>query len=122
MRTVRIRNRTTQTGRLIGQNSNRGRFAIVHIHFEPIANSEIEIVWAVESGSVPQECADAALSAVAELFSQGGPYDHLSFVNTRITFLAADHHPLDSSPVDYKSATAIALREALRVEGEYSEN
>ncbi len=94
---------------------------MVKIGFEPIECPDIEIVWAVDPDVVPQECADAALSAVRELFSQGMPYDHLRFVGTRLTFLSAEYHPIDSSPVDYKSATAIAIREALHAEGEYSE-
>ena len=121
MRTVRIKNPTTQIGRMIRQDSSRGRFATVQVQFEPIEGPDIEIVWAIEPEALPQECADAALGTVGELFAPGGPYDHVKFVSTRLTFTSAEYHSTDSSPVDYKSATAIALREALRSEGEYSE-
>jgi len=104
----------------VHQGGNRGRFAILRVMFEPISSPELEIIWGVPSGSLPQECADAATSAIKELFNPADPYEHLAFVYTRITFVEAEYHPTDSSPIDYKSATAIAVRDALRAEGEYS--
>lgn len=102
------------------QDASRGRFAIVQVRFEPISSPDLEIIWGIPAGSIPQECADAAICAVREIFLPTGPYEHLTFVSTRITFVGAEYHLTDSNPIDYKSAAAIAVREAIHAEGEYS--
>lgn len=120
MRTVRIKNQITREGRFVRQDSSRGRFAILQVRFEPISSPDLEVIWGIPVGSIPQECADAAISAVREIFLPTGPYGHLAFVSTRITFIGAEYHPKNSNPIDYKSAAAIAVREAIHAEGEYS--
>jgi elongation factor G len=120
MQTIRIKQPITREGRFIRQTGSRGRFAVLRVRFEPTQSRDPEVVWQVPEGLVPADCADAAISTISELFSPGGAYGDSTLVFTRITFLDGEYHATDSNPVDYKSATAIALREAIRAEGEFS--
>ena len=99
------------------QTGGHGQFAVVHLKVEPLPRGGgFEFHDRVVGGAIPRQYIPAVEKGVVEAMSQGGVVGH-RVVDVSVTCDDGKHHPVDSSEMAFKTAAAMALRDAMREAG-----
>jgi len=101
-------------GKFIRQSGGRGQYGHVYIEVEPLERGDgFEFVDKVKGGAVPKEFISAAEIGIKEA-TEVGVIAGYPVVDIRVTVYDGSYHEVDSSPIAFKMAGSIALREAVR--------
>jgi len=107
-----IRKAVHEHGRLKRQTGGHGQFADVKIDIAPRARGEgFQFVDKIVGGSVPRNFIPAVGEA-AEEATRKGPFGY-PVVDLSVTLVDGGFHSVDSSDMAFKTATQIAMKEAL---------
>jgi elongation factor G len=107
-----IRKAVHEHGRLKRQTGGHGQFADVKIDVAPRARGEgFQFVDKIVGGSVPRNFIPAVGEA-AEEATHKGPFGY-PVVDVSVTLVDGGFHSVDSSDMAFKTATQIAMKEAL---------
>jgi elongation factor G len=92
------------------QTGGHGQYARVAIELEPLPRgSGFEFVNKIVGGSVPKQYIPAVEKGVSEAM-QEGVIAHFPLVDVRVTLYDGKEHPVDSSEMAFKLASAQALK------------
>ena len=110
----RIRREITTEARYIRQSGGHGQYAVIKVHFEPVATEDggMEFVDRIKGGAVPSEYIPAVHRGLGELFESGGGLG-FPFINLRATLLDGKAHEVDSSDLAFHGAGVLAFRQAV---------
>ncbi len=112
-----IARRTEIEIRHIKQTGGHGQFAVIRCRFEPVPGSpEIAFESEVRGGTVPIEYLPSIERGVRDETSRGAGQRY-PIVGMRVVLTDGKHHEVDSSDMAFRTAGAMAVREALRVCG-----
>ncbi|MBM4432851.1 MAG: elongation factor G, partial [Chloroflexi bacterium] len=101
-------------GKFVRQTGGRGQYGHVYIEVEPLERGGgFEFVDKVKGGAVPKEFISAAEIGIKEA-TEVGVVAGYPVVDIRVTVYDGSYHEVDSSPIAFKMAGSIALREAVR--------
>lgn len=101
----------TTEGRFIKQTGGRGHFGVVRLKLEPAKrDSGITIVNKLKEGVIPKQFVPAIEKGIEEQAEVGVCYGY-PIIDIRVTILDGQHHPIDSSDLDFKIAAEMALRD-----------
>jgi elongation factor G len=104
-------------GRHKKQTGGRGQFGDCHIEIEPLAEStEFEFVNAIKGGVIPQGFIPAVQKGCVEAMQQG-VVAGFPVKGVRVRLYDGSYHTVDSSEMAFKTAGAIAMRQALQEAG-----
>ncbi len=107
-----IRKAVHEHGRLKRQTGGHGQFADVKIDVAPRARGEgFQFIDKIVGGSVPRNFIPAVGDA-AEEATRKGPFGY-PVVDVSVTLVDGGFHSVDSSDMAFKTATQIAMKEAL---------
>jgi elongation factor G len=107
-----IRRAVHEHGRLKRQTGGHGQFADVKIDVAPRARGEgFQFVDKIVGGAVPRNFIPAVGEA-AEEATRKGPFGY-PVVDVSVTLVDGGFHSVDSSDMAFKTATQIAMKEAL---------
>ncbi|WP_428491927.1 elongation factor G [Rhodopila sp.] len=107
-----IRKPVQEHGRLKRQTGGHGQFADVKIDVAPRARGEgFQFIDKIVGGSVPRNFI-AAVGDAAEDATSKGPFGY-RVVDVSVTLVDGGFHSVDSSDMAFKTATQIAMKEAL---------
>ena len=107
-----IRKPVHEHGRLKRQTGGHGQFADVKIDVAPRARGEgFQFVDKIVGGSVPRNFIPAVGEAAEDATSKG-PFGY-QVVDVSVTLVDGGFHSVDSSDMAFKTATQIAMKEAL---------
>ncbi|MGB2823432.1 MAG: elongation factor G [Phycisphaerae bacterium] len=110
-----IRSATEAEGRFIRQTGGRGQYGVVTIRVEPFspADGEEPILFLddTKGGAIPREFIPAVEEGVRS-GATSGPLAGYPMLNVKATLLDGKHHPVDSSPLAFQQAGAIAFARA----------
>jgi elongation factor G len=107
-----IRAPVFQHGRLKRQTGGHGQFADVKLQITPRARGEgFHFVDKVVGGAVPRNFIPAVGEAAAEALGKG-PFGY-PVVDVQVTLLDGQFHTVDSSDMAFRTATRLAITEAL---------
>jgi len=110
-----IRSAREAEGRFIRQTGGRGQYGVVTIRVEPYrpADGEDPILFvdATKGGAVPREFIPAVEEGVRG-GTTSGPLAGYPMLNVKATLLDGKYHPVDSSPVAFRQAGALAFAKA----------
>jgi len=107
-----IRKPIEQHGRYKHQSGGHGQFGDVHLRIEPLARGEgFRFAEEVVGGAIPRQYFGAVEASAIETLAKGP----LGFpvVDVSVTLTSGSYHSVDSSDAAFKSATRIAITEAL---------
>ncbi|MBX5440506.1 MAG: elongation factor G [Solirubrobacteraceae bacterium] len=100
-------------GRHKKQSGGRGQFGDCHIEIEPLApGSGFEFVDEIKGGVIPSQFIPAVEKGVREAM-QSGPVAGFPVKDVRVRLVDGSYHSVDSSEMAFKTAGAIAMREAM---------
>ncbi|UCF71377.1 MAG: elongation factor G [candidate division WOR-3 bacterium] len=101
----------TSEGRFIKQTGGRGHYGVVKLKIEPTERGRgISIVNKLKEGVIPRQFVPAIEQGVREQAEVGVHFGY-PVIDLQVTILDGQHHPIDSSDLDFKVAAQIALRE-----------
>ncbi|WP_428534640.1 elongation factor G [Rhodopila sp.] len=107
-----IRKPVHEHGRLKRQTGGHGQFADVKIDVAPRARGEgFQFIDKIVGGSVPRNFIPAVGEAAEDATSKG-PFGY-QVVDVSVTLVDGSFHSVDSSDMAFKTATQIAMKEAL---------
>ncbi len=107
-----IRRPVHEHGRLKRQTGGHGQFADVKIDVAPLARGEgFQFIDKIVGGAVPRNFIPAVGEAAEEATSKG-PFGY-QVVDVAVTLVDGGFHAVDSSDMAFKTATQIAMKEAL---------
>ncbi|MCI0343714.1 MAG: elongation factor G [Planctomycetales bacterium] len=119
----RVAYRTTLARKLeleirhIKQTGGHGQFAVIRCRFEPVPGSpEVEFESEVRGGAVPIEYLPSIERGVRDETTRGAGQRY-PIVGVRVVLTDGKHHEVDSSDMAFRTAGAMAVREALRLCG-----
>ena len=99
-------------GRFVRQTGGRGQFGVVDIEIEPRKRGAgFEFVDATRGGSIPREYISAVESGARQALETGVLAGY-PVIDTLVTLLDGQHHPVDSSELAFRNAGVLATREA----------
>ncbi len=102
---------TTQA-RFIKQTGGRGHYGVVKLRVEPAERgSGIAVVNKLKEGAIPRQFVPAIGHGIKEQ-AEVGVYFGYPIIDITVTILDGQHHPMDSSDMDFKIAAQMALRDA----------
>ncbi|UCD19304.1 MAG: elongation factor G, partial [candidate division WOR-3 bacterium] len=102
----------TSEGRFIKQTGGRGHYGVVKLRIEPTERGRgISIVNKLKEGVIPKPFVPAIEQGVREQAEVGVHFGY-PVIDIQVTILDGQHHPIDSSDLDFKVAAQIALRGA----------
>jgi len=107
-------------GRFIRQTGGRGHFAIVRLRVEPFEPQPGQEHFQFINELRPGVIRDAFIPAImqgARDAARTGVLGSYPLINIRVTLLDGQEHPVDSSEVDFESAAALALQQAVSQAG-----
>jgi len=107
-----IRAKTQAEGKHKKQTGGRGQYGHVILELEPLPDKEFEFVDKIFGGAVPKNYIPAVEKGAVETLAEG-PYAGFPMVNVRVTLLDGSYHPVDSSEMAFKIATALAIKKAM---------
>jgi len=100
-------------GRLKKQSGGHGQFAVCHLRIEPLARGEGFVFRdEVVGGAIPRQYIPAVEKGVQEAMAQAGVLGY-PVVDVAVTVDDGKHHAVDSSELAFKTAAALAFRQAL---------
>ncbi|MGH9082901.1 MAG: elongation factor G, partial [Acidimicrobiales bacterium] len=95
------------------QSGGHGQFGVCHLRVEPQARgSGFAFRDEVVGGAIPRQYIPAVEKGVIEAMAQGGAYGY-PVVDVTVTVDDGKHHPVDSSELSFKTAAALAFRQAV---------
>jgi elongation factor G len=111
-----IRRPAKAHGRHKKQTGGRGQFGDCHIEIAPHGESEFEFVDAIKGGVIPQGFIPAVQKGVVEAMAHG-PIAGYPLKGVRVRLVDGSYHSVDSSEHAFKTAGAIAMRQAMESAG-----
>src|ERR1700712_1062075 len=117
-----IRGSAKAPGRPQKQTGGRGQFGDCHIRIEPMSETDathpdgFEFVDAIKGGVIPQGFIPAVQKGVVEAMAHG-PIAGYPLKGVRVTVVDGSYHSVDSSEQAFKTAGAIAMRQAMQDAG-----
>ncbi|HEX4807232.1 MAG TPA: elongation factor G [Conexibacter sp.] len=100
-------------GRHKKQSGGRGQFGDCHIEIEPLADGEgFEFVDAIKGGVIPGGFIPAVERGVLEAMQRGAVAGY-PVKDVRVRLYDGSYHSVDSSEMAFKTAGALAMRQAL---------
>lgn len=104
-------------GRFVRQTGGHGQYGHIVIEVEPLeSGAGFEFVDKVKGGAVPKEFIVAAQAGIREAL-EVGVLANYPVVDVKVTAVDGSYHEVDSSPLAFKMAGSIALKEAVRRAG-----
>jgi elongation factor G len=111
-----IRSGAKAHGRHKKQTGGRGQFGDCHIEIEPLADGEFEFVNAIKGGVIPHGFIPAVQKGVLEAMEHGAVSGY-PVKGVRVKLFDGSYHSVDSSEMAFKTAGAMAMRQALEQAG-----
>jgi elongation factor G len=111
-----IRRPAKAHGRHKKQTGGRGQFGDCHIEIAPHEDGEFEFVDAIKGGVIPQGFIPAVQKGVVEAMAHG-PIAGYPLKGVRVRLVDGSYHSVDSSEHAFKTAGAIAMRQAMEDAG-----
>ncbi|UCD04830.1 MAG: elongation factor G [candidate division WOR-3 bacterium] len=106
-----ITSSVTAEGRFIKQTGGRGHYGVVRLKIDPAERgSGINIESKLKEGVIPRQFVPAIEQGIREQ-AEVGVYFGYPIIDINVSILDGQHHPTDSSDLDFKIAAQIALRE-----------
>ncbi|HXF51654.1 MAG TPA: elongation factor G [Dehalococcoidia bacterium] len=100
-------------GRFIRQTGGRGQYGVVRLEVAPNERGKgVEIIDRVVGGEIPREFIPAAMQGVRDAL-EVGPLAGYPVLDVIVTITGGDSHPVDSSELAFRTAGAMATRDAL---------
>jgi elongation factor G len=104
-------------GKYKKQTGGHGQFGVAILGIEPLGRGEGFIFEdRVVGGAIPRQFIPAVEKGVIDAMSTGGHYGY-PVVDLKVSCLDGKYHPVDSSEMSFRTAGALALREALAAAG-----
>jgi elongation factor G len=107
-----IRGKAKAHGRHKKQTGGRGQFGDCHIEIEPLPEGDFEFVNAIKGGVIPAGFIPAVEKGVLEAMAQGVVAGY-PVKGVKVTLFDGSYHTVDSSEMAFKTAGALAMRQAL---------
>ncbi len=99
------------------QSGGHGQFGVCHLRVEPMRRGAgFEFHDAIVGGAIPRQYLPGVEKGVREVTETSGPLG-FPVVDISVTCDDGKYHPVDSNELSFKSAAAIALRDALSKAG-----
>jgi elongation factor G len=99
------------------QSGGHGQFGVCHLRVEPRARGEgFQFHDEVVGGAIPRQYIPAVEKGVIETMSRGGAYGY-PVVDISVTVDDGKYHSVDSSELSFKTAAALAFRQAVAEAG-----
>jgi len=102
-------------GRFIHQTGGRGQYAVVKLRIEPFVPEPGEAHFCFVNALKGDDVRKAFIPAIEEgarEAAQNGPLGSYPMINVKVTLLAGQEHPVDSSEIAFESAAALAVNKA----------
>jgi elongation factor G len=104
-------------GKYKKQTGGHGQFGVAVLRIEPLGRGEGFVFEDhVVGGAIPRQFIPAVEKGVVEAMGQGGHFGY-PVVDVKVGCLDGKYHPVDSSEMSFKSAGALAFREAMAAAG-----
>ncbi len=104
-------------GKYKKQTGGHGQYGVAVLRVAPLERGAgFRFVDQVVGGAIPKQYIPAVEKGVAEAMESGGP-NGFPVVDIEVTCLDGKYHPVDSSEMSFRMASALALREALAAAG-----
>ncbi len=103
-------------GRFIKQTGGKGHYAYVKLRLEPSEKQGFLFENKIKGGAIPREFFPAMERGIRESMESGALAGY-PVVDIKVTLLDGGYHEVDSSEVDFRAASAIALEDGLRKAG-----
>jgi len=107
-----IRGTAKAHGRHKKQTGGRGQFGDCHIAIEPLPDGDFEFVDEIKGGVIPGSFIPAVQKGVLEAMAQGVVAGY-PVKGVRVRLYDGSYHTVDSSEMAFKTAGALAMRQAL---------
>lgn len=107
-----IRGTAEVEGKHKKQSGGHGQFGHVKIQIEPLYEGEFEFVDKIFGGAVPRQYIPAVEKGVVETL-QKGLIAGFPMIGVRVTLIDGSYHPVDSSELAFKVASAQALKKGV---------
>lgn len=108
-----IRRKVKKEGKYKKQSGGHGQYGHVWIEFEPFLSDTLVFEEKVFGGAVPKNYFPAVEKGIVESMKKG-TLAGCEVVNIKATLLDGSYHPVDSSEMAFKTAAAMAFKEAMR--------
>ncbi|MCL2464330.1 MAG: elongation factor G [Micrococcales bacterium] len=100
-------------GKVKKQSGGHGQFAVVNMRVSPLPRGEgYEFADSVVGGSIPRNYMAAVQKGITEGMTAGGPHGY-PIVDVKVDVYEGKSHPVDSSDMAFRTASALGLKEAL---------
>ncbi|MBA2637718.1 MAG: elongation factor G [Solirubrobacterales bacterium] len=107
-----LRGEARARGRHKKQTGGRGQFGDCHIAVEPLVDGEFEFVNEIRGGVIPGGFVPAVRKGVLDAMAHG-PVAGYPLTGVRVRLFDGSFHPVDSSEHAFRTAGALAMREAM---------
>src|SRR5665213_1510435 len=104
-------------GRYKKQTGGHGQFGVAVLQIEPLNRGDgFAFEDKVVGGAIPRQFIPAVEKGVFDATANGGHYGY-PVVDVKVTCLDGKYHPVDSSEMSFRTAGALAFREAVAEAG-----